>query len=250
MTFPGVRSMHDPAIPCSREPIRVFVAEANCMASQLIKTVLQRERQKFAVRACCGGSAEIFHELEKHDPHVAIISAELQDGPLTGFQILHRLRNSKPNTGAVMLLNSDDRDLVIDAFRCGARAIFTRTHSVDALPRCICAVRQGQPWLESDQVDLLLDLIMHLRPLQIPKSGNMALLTQRERDVVSLVAEGMRNADISRKLNIGEHTIRNYLSHIFDKLGVSSRVELVLYAFSRYDSSPGQTGGECGSNSR
>lgn len=225
------------AIPCSREPIRVFVAEATYMASQLIEAVLQRERQKFAVRACSGGSAEIFHELEKLDPHVAIISAELQDGPLTGFQILHRLRDSKPNTAAIMLLNSADRDLVIDAVRCGARGIFTRSHSVDGLPRCICAVREGQPWLESDQIDFLLDLIVHLRPLQIARSGGMARLTRRERDIVGLVAEGMRNAEISQNLNISEHTIRNYLSHIFDKLGISSRVELVLYALSRHESS-------------
>jgi DNA-binding CsgD family transcriptional regulator len=60
----------------------------------------------------------------------------------------------------------------------------------------------------------------------------MALLTPRERDVVRLTAEGMRNQEISVKLNLSEHTVRNYLLRIFDKLGISSRVELVLYAFS------------------
>jgi DNA-binding CsgD family transcriptional regulator len=59
----------------------------------------------------------------------------------------------------------------------------------------------------------------------------MALLTPRERDVVRLTAEGMRNQEISVKLNLSEHTVRNYLLRIFDKLGISSRVELVLYAF-------------------
>jgi DNA-binding CsgD family transcriptional regulator len=70
------------------------------------------------------------------------------------------------------------------------------------------------------------------RPLKIRSAGGMALLTPRERDVVRLTAEGMRNQEISVKLNLSEHTVRNYLLRIFDKLGISSRVELVLYAFS------------------
>ncbi len=60
----------------------------------------------------------------------------------------------------------------------------------------------------------------------------MARLTPRERDVVRLVAEGMRNQEIALQLNLTEHTVRNYMLRIFDKLGISSRVELVLYAFS------------------
>ena len=60
----------------------------------------------------------------------------------------------------------------------------------------------------------------------------MALLTPRESDVARLVVEGMRNQEISTKLNLREHTVRNYLLRIFDKLGISSRVELILYATS------------------
>jgi DNA-binding CsgD family transcriptional regulator len=66
-------------------------------------------------------------------------------------------------------------------------------------------------------------------------TGKMARLTQRERDVVRLVVDGMRNQEIALQLNLGEHTVRNYLIRIFDKLGISSRVELVLYAFSGTD---------------
>ena len=68
----------------------------------------------------------------------------------------------------------------------------------------------------------------------------MARLTPRERDIVRLVAEGMRNQDISRELNIREHTVRNYVFRVFNKLGISSRVELVLYSLSGADSSGAQ----------
>jgi two-component system nitrate/nitrite response regulator NarP len=135
-----------------------------------------------------------------------------------------------------MLLDLAERDLAIDAFRTGARGVFTRAYSFSALPKCICAVHRGEVWVSKEQIEWLLELIMRLRPLQIVKPGGTALLTRREQDIVRLVAEGMRNEEISRKLNVTEHTIRNYLSHIFDKLGMSSRVELVLYTLSRCES--------------
>jgi two-component system nitrate/nitrite response regulator NarL len=227
----GMKSELDQTVPSER--IRVLVAESSHMASQLVQAALQKHRQKFEVHVSNRGSSETFRELEQSQPDVAVISAELQDGSLTGFRVLHQLRDAKLNTVAVMLLNSTERDLVIDAFRGGARGIFTRADSVDALSRCICAVHRGQVWVSNDQVEFLLQLVMHLRPLQIAKPGGMALLTRREREVVDLVAEGMRNEEVSQKLNITEHTVRNYLCRIFEKLGLSSRVELVLYALSR-----------------
>jgi DNA-binding CsgD family transcriptional regulator len=77
---------------------------------------------------------------------------------------------------------------------------------------------------------LRLELVIGTKPLEVGSSGGMALL--KPRDVVRLAAEGMRNQEIALKLNLGEHTVRNYLIRIFDKLGISSRVELVLYALS------------------
>jgi two-component system nitrate/nitrite response regulator NarL len=217
----------------SGERIRVAIAESSWMVSQLIESALKRCRQKFEVFAFAGGSDETFREFEKAQPHVALISSELRDGSLTGFKVLQQLRESQSRTLPVMLLDVAERDLVIDAFRTGARGVFTRADSFSALPRCICAVHRGEVWVSNDQIEVLLELVMRLRPLQIAKPGGMALLTRREQEIVRLVAEGMRNEEISQKLDITEHTIRNYLSHIFDKLGMSSRVELVLYTLSR-----------------
>jgi DNA-binding NarL/FixJ family response regulator len=215
------------------ERIRVFVAESNPMASEMMEAVLLRNRKKFEVQAVTAGSLETFQELEKSESHVALISAELQDGPLAGFRVLQQLRNSKLNTAPIMLLNSIDRDVLIDAMRCGARGIFTRAHPINVLPECICAVHHGQVWLSNQQIELLLELVSRLRPLQVVRPGGMAVLGSRERQVLGLVAEGMRNQEISEKLNLTEHTVRNYLCRISEKLGLSSRVELVLYALSR-----------------
>jgi DNA-binding NarL/FixJ family response regulator len=163
---------------------------------------------------------------------VAVISARLEDGPLTGFRILHELRAIETKIPSVMLLDSNDRELVVDAFRGGARGIFCRGDSFAALPKCIRQLHNGQIWVSNVELEFLLDLVISLRPLKMQPTGGMARLTQRERDVVRLVADGMRNQEIALQLNLTEHTVRNYLIRIFDKLGISSRVELVLYAFS------------------
>jgi two-component system, NarL family, nitrate/nitrite response regulator NarL len=225
-------NIRDEARAPSIQKTRVFVADS-LMNSQLIEAALKRSHYKFEVNAFAAGSDETFRELDKTQPEVALISSKLQDGPLTGFKVLQLLRESESKTSAIMLLDLADRDLVIDAFRTGARGVFTRAHSMNALSKCICAVHRGERWVSNDQVELLLDLVTRLKPLQITKPGGMALLTPREQEIAELVTEGMRNEEIARNLNVTEHTVRNYLSHIFDKLGMSSRVELVLYVLSR-----------------
>jgi two-component system nitrate/nitrite response regulator NarL len=217
------------------ERIRVLVAEASPMNGQLIAGALMRCRQQFEVVASTSSSAEAIRKLENSPADVALISSEMQDGPLTGFRVLHQLRSSHSKTTAIMLLDSGERDLVIDAFRGGARGIFCRMQSFKSLSKCIRTVHRGQIWASNVEIEFLLEALAHFTPLQLVKSSGMNLLTPREEEVVRLVAEGMRNRDISLKLNVSEHTVRNYLFRVFEKLGVSSRVELVLYALSRRD---------------
>jgi DNA-binding NarL/FixJ family response regulator len=208
------------------------------MNSQLVVGALRRCHSNFEVRALSSNSSIAVQELEEYQPDVAVISAQLEDGPLTGFKVLHQLRASESKTPAVMLLDSTDRELVVDAFRAGARGVFCREYSFKALPKCIRRVHEGQVWVSNVELEFLLDLVINLRPLKARNSGGMALLTPREKDVVRLAAEGMRNQEIAMKLNVSEHTVRNYMFRIFDKLGISSRVELVLYAFSGVEGIP------------
>jgi two-component system nitrate/nitrite response regulator NarL len=215
------------------EPIRVFVAESSVMASELMEATLTKNRQKFDVHAFGIRSPEICRELEKCKPDVTLLSSNLQDGPLAGFKVLFQLRRAKSKAPIVMLLDSDERDLVIDAFRGGAKGVFSRQNPPNFLPKCICAVHSGQFWINNGQLQFLLELISRLSPVQAVKPGGMERLTKREWAVTKLVAEGLRNEEIALKLGISEHTVRNYLCHIFEKLGLSSRVELVLCALSQ-----------------
>jgi two-component system nitrate/nitrite response regulator NarL len=212
--------------------IRIAVAESTRMGSQLIAEALKHRRNNFEVMAFAEDSSRAFRELQNYQPHVALISAELQDGPFKGFSVLDRMRASKSEAAVVMLFNSDQRELVIDAFRGGARGIFCRGQSLEGLPKCIRTVDQGQIWANNNELEFLLQLITNLRPTHPGRRGLNTLLTRRQREVVELITKDMTNHEIAQKLGLTEHTVRNYIFQIFEKLGISTRVGLVLYALS------------------
>jgi DNA-binding NarL/FixJ family response regulator len=120
---------------------------------------------------------------------------------------------------------------VVEAFRCGARGVFSRTESSKTLAKCVSSVHQGQVWANSAELRYLLEAFRESEPIRLTDSRGEAILSKREQDVVRCVAEGLSNREIASRLNLTEHTVKNYLFRIFDKLGVSSRVEVVLYAF-------------------
>ncbi len=216
----------------SRERISVLIADADNMRCQLMAGALRRCRKYFDVVAVASSSPEAICKLETYNPHVAVVSPELQDGPQTGFKVMQELRSSHPNTAGVMLLQSFERAPVIDAFRCGARGVISRDDSFKVLSKCIRSVRSGRIWATNEELEIILEALSHIQAIQINKADGTALLTTREKDVVRLVAEGMKNREIAEALHVTEHTVSNYLYRIFEKLGVSSRVELILYATS------------------
>jgi len=118
---------------------------------------------------------------------------------------------------------------VIDAFRCGAHGVVFRDEPLETLGKCIHAVHQGQVWANSEQLGYILEALSLTMPMRWQDARGIDLLSKREELVVRQVAEGMTNREISVHLKLSEHSVRNYLFRIFDKLGVSSRVELVLY---------------------
>ena len=146
--------------------------------------------------------------------------------PLLGF-----LPASDPRV--IATIEAIERDLVVDSFRLGARGIFCRDSSFKTLAKCILSVHRGHVWISNMQLEFLLDLLIKMKPTQLIKTDGMRVLTQREQQIVHLVAEGLRNKDIAAKLGISEHTAKNYIFRIFEKLGLSTRVELVIYALSQ-----------------
>lgn len=217
-----------------KDRISVLVVTADNMTSELLRNAFVRSRKGFAVETMTGSSQQIIGGLAAHKADVAVISEELQDGPQAGVKVLETLQNSH-RTPSIMLLQHSKPEGVVNAFRGGARGIFYRTHSLKALSKCIRMVHKGQIWASTQDLEHLISALVHTRPLHLSNSDGMPLLTRREEEVVHLIADGMKNREIAQKLRVKEHSIRNYVYRIFEKLGVSSRVELLLYAFSQRD---------------
>jgi DNA-binding NarL/FixJ family response regulator len=152
------------------------------------------------------------------------------------YEMLRRLHNSYPYTSLILLVDRYDPDLVVNIFRCGARGIFcSADQPFKALCRCIHAVHQGQIWANSEQIRYILDALAGSPAMQVVNAKGEGVLTPRESQVVSLVAEAISNREIAEQLSIKENTVKKMLLRIYDKIGVSNRVELVLYALTRRD---------------
>ncbi len=160
---------------------------------------------------------------------------------LPDLSVLRWLRVSYPKVAPVLLAESDDRDLVVNAFRAGAKGIFLFTHTTfPMLCKCIHQVFQGQVRMNSQQTNYVLDALSEVPTLRVVNSNGRFLLTPREEQVVALVADGLTNRGVATELGLSEHTIKKYLLRIFDKVGISSRVELVLYAMSHGEHRPAE----------
>lgn len=222
--------------PTLNATISVLIADADRLSANLIADGLTRGRQDIHVVGVFNNSAEALRELEKSRPDIALINAHLEDGRMRGYHVLQYLQAFSPKTTAIMLVPGSEKDLVVDAFRGGARGVFCRLQSIKLLSKCIRTVYEGQIWADTQNLAFILEFLTQLKPLRLIKpGGGMARLTPREAEVVHLLADGLSTREISQKLDLSEHTIRNYVSAIYDKLGVSSRVELALYAVARED---------------
>ncbi len=213
------------------EAVRILAADSTRMNSQLLTASLQREKG-FEVLEPVADTKCLIAAVMQEKPAVVLVSAEFDDEPRKGFEIARELRALRPETRVVMLLDSSDRSLVIESFRVGARGVFCRSEPLKSLAKCIQRVSEGQVWANSREVRFLLEALGEALPMRVIDARGAGLLSKREQEVVRSVAEGMSNREIAQRLGLTEHTVKNYLFRIFDKLGVSKRVEVVLYAYS------------------
>lgn len=209
--------------------ISLLVAEHSRMGCHLMETALRRCRHIVVAHSVIE-SGEAIESFKASSPDVCIISSALKDGPAAGFRVTRELRKMNKSSAIILLLDAPERALIIEAFRCGAHGILSRDDPFDMLQKCILKVYEGQIWANSQQLTFLLDSLLDAAPAPITDAKGTALLTSRELSLVQLVAEGRTNRDISHELRLSEHTVRNYLFRIFNKLGVSTRLELALYA--------------------
>jgi DNA-binding NarL/FixJ family response regulator len=215
------------------EPIRLLIAEETHMGLELLKDTLKRTRLGFGSTHCAMSSSQVSQLANENAIDVALISEDLKDGAYKGVQVVERLSATHPNIRSVVLVRNIRPQLTLDAFRNGAKGVFCREAPIEALWKCIQAVHKGQIWADSEQLEVILRALVEARPLHVTNLHGVGLLTKREEQVAALVAEGLTNREVGKRLGLSGHTVSNYLFRIYEKLGISSRVEFVLYCFSR-----------------
>jgi DNA-binding NarL/FixJ family response regulator len=223
--------------------VRVFIADGSQLSCQLIAAAVRRGRYKTRVVGYATEAAGIREGLKESEADVALIGARLENEDLAGFHVTREIRTSRSSPSVIMILDSNKPAMVVEAFRAGATGIFSRDQSSELLCKCIHAVHKGQVWASSKELHFVIEALGPAAVARTIPTRGAGMLTKREEGVVHLVAEGMTNRDISQELKLSEHTVRNYLFRIFNKVGTSNRLELALYAIDRRESQGQQSSG-------
>jgi DNA-binding NarL/FixJ family response regulator len=217
--------------------IRVLVADNSTFHTELLAEALGRDHG-LQVMSSDLNAASLAAAASSQRIDVFVLSTFAGGDAECGFGILQEIRETNPHARAVMLLDSSKRECILQAFRSGARGVFDRHESLDMLCRCIHRIHEGEVWVNSEQMALVLEALAAAPNVRAVDGHGMNLLSKRELDVVRGLAEGLTNGEIAKRLGLSQHTVKNHLFRIFDKLGVSSRIELLFMTLSQNTAAP------------
>jgi DNA-binding NarL/FixJ family response regulator len=196
------------------------------MSSQLLADALVLNR---SYEAAAISASDLMKSMGLQETTLVVIGADLEPASGSGFDLAELVSRAYPQTGIVVLLDKVTRISVISAFRSGARGVFSRKRSMNAFLECIDYVHRGCIWAGQRESAILLEALRNIPAPAISAASSVQALSARELQVVQRAAQGKTDRTISHELNLSEHTVKNYLSRAFEKLGGSGRIELLFY---------------------
>src|SRR3954451_11785415 len=227
--------------------IRVLVADSSRVHTQLLADTLKRDSD-FEVIPYYSDSGQLASAAASLDADVLVLNANLDGQASLGFKALHELQAISTNVRAIVLMETLSDELILRAFRAGARGILGAGQPMEELRKCIHCVQQGQIWANTREMSLAVEALASAPTIRAVNAAGLDLLSKRELEVVHLLVQGLSNSEIARQLQLSQHTVKNHLFRIFDKLGVSSRIELVHMTLSQSTSGPLLPGSSTGNS--
>ena len=216
-----------------RTKIRIVVADDHPNFRDGLCKLLALE-EDFEVVGQAQDGQEVLDVLQQYEPDILLLDLKMPG--LDGLGTLQRLQAARIRTRVIVLTASDDKNEFVQAMKLGTSGIVLKQTATDLLIKSIRKVHAGEIWLDSHTTAAVIRQFVSAEevppPSQTPapRERERSPLSQREREIVALVAQGFKNKEMAEKMFISEQTVKNHLHNIFDKLGVSDRLELALYA--------------------
>jgi two-component system nitrate/nitrite response regulator NarL len=209
----------------AKQAIRILVADDHAIFRDGLRKLLEGADDVQIVGEASNG-VECTKMLAKLKPDILLLDLRMPEKD--GLGVLEEVNfDTLPTRVIVLTAAEDDRD-VVRAMRLGARGVVLKQSASDLLVKSIRKVNEGEIWLDNRMTAEVIDAFK--KSSEAGQRREKPLLSDREKEIVQLVAQGFRNREIGEKLFISEQTVKNHLHNIFDKLGVSDRLELALYA--------------------
>jgi two-component system, NarL family, nitrate/nitrite response regulator NarL len=213
----------------SRVPeIRVLIIDDH----QLVRTGLRmliESQPEMKVVGKAGNRAEALALAASQKPNLVLLDIDL--GTESGLDFLPDLRKTVPEARVLVLTGVTDLEIHRRAARLGASGLVLKEQAAEVLLKAMRKVSEGEVWLDRSMMSSLLNEMTQTDKKLDPDQEKISALTARELEVIGLIAEGLKNKQIAERLFISETTVTHHLSSTFSKLGVSDRLELVIYAF-------------------
>ena len=211
-----------------RPKVRVVIVDDHTLFREGLRTILEME-EGIEVVADAESAEDIVELVWQTRPDVLLLDIRMPQG--SGLDAVPAVLRISPRTQVLVLTACDEKEEHVRAFKLGAKGVILKDSARQTLMQAIHAVCAGQVWVEPRMTTALVEELSHLGPESSSGGGRDENgLTERELEIVRLVASGNKNKEVGATLTISERTVKTHLTNIFQKLGVRDRVALVMYA--------------------
>ena len=210
-----------------QEPIRILIVDDHAIVRAGLRMLID-QNPAMTVVGVAGNRVEALELAASQQPNLILLDILL--GEEDGLAFLPELREAVANVRVLVLTGLRSTESQRRAIVAGAMGVVLKEHAAEVLIKAIHKVHEGEVWLDRTMMGSVLEE-MTQTPETDPEQAKIASLTDREREVIGLIAQGLKNKQIGQRLFISETTVTHHLTSIFSKLEVSDRLELVIYAF-------------------